>query len=215
MELQLKPSRLANRSTTNTESILEVLKTTRFCTVSISLNGQAFALPTAYCLYKGQLMIHGSVKSYFLNNMDQSQKVCITVFQYDGLVLAASAFHHSVNYRSVVIYSSPTEVTDRDVKLDALRAFTDQLIPGRWEHLRPINEGEINATKLFLFSLDQASLKFRDGGPSFEKEDANFPVWTGVLPATKIWQAPVPDPNMKSDQKVPDHVENLRKTNAY
>lgn len=143
------------------------------------------------------------------------KSACIMTFVFDGLVLAASAFHHSVNYRSVVIYSEARVIAERKEKLTALHTFTEQMVPGRWEHLRPITDGEINATTILAFPIKNASLKFREGPPSFEQEDAGFPVWMGVLPVSRVWNFPVPDPGMDISRDVPGHVEKLIGKSAY
>jgi hypothetical protein len=215
MDYNLKPSRLGHRSTTDRKAIMAVLQESRFCTVSCVSEGLPFSLPTGYCLVDDELMIHGSSKSHFLQMLKAEKAACVTTFLFDGLVLAASAFHHSVNYRSVVIHGESREIADRKEKLAALQAFTDQMVPGRWEHLRPITVGEINATTVLAFPTKNASLKFREGPPSFEQEDAGFPVWTGVLPVSRVWNFPVSDPGMQVAHDVPGHVMDLMSKGAF
>ncbi len=204
---RLKPSRLPNRATSNHEKILEVLGSSTICTLSFYDGGQVYALPTAYVLHNNELVIHGSVKSNFLSRII-GQRVCITVFQLDGYVLAASAFHHSMNYASVVLFAKPREITSLAEKESSLHAFTEKIIPGRWDSLRPVKEGELHATRVLAFSLDQASCKSRTGGPSDEKEDENYPVWTGVLPLHTEYDPPQPSSN-KKEMALPDHLMKL------
>lgn len=206
---QLPPSRLSDRSTTDAAKVQEVLQDLHFCTVSYCAEGKPVAIPTGFCLLDDRLVIHGSVKSHFLNHLKEAEEVCITAFDFQGLVLAASAFHHSVNYRSVVIYSKPEPVTDEDHKAQVLETFTEKYIPGRWPTLRPMTSGELQATQAIAFSLDRASLKQRTGPPSFEQADYDQGVWTGVLPVSLQWKEPIPDPNMKPGTPIPEHLQHL------
>jgi nitroimidazol reductase NimA-like FMN-containing flavoprotein (pyridoxamine 5'-phosphate oxidase superfamily) len=200
----LTPSRLAKRGSQDLTIIKDILNAIPVCTIAYTHDGQTYSLPTGFVLYKDQLMIHGSVKSRFLEQM-MGQKVCISCFELNALVLAASAFHHSMNYRSVVIFSEPQEVKEPEQKMDILEAFTEKLIPGRWSALRPVTEGELQATKVLAFSLDESSCKIRSGGPSDEKEDENFPVWTGILPVSVSYKTPQAAWGKESDP-LPDHV---------
>ncbi len=207
MTPDLTPSRLAYRGTTDPLVIREILENNVLCTVSFVEDGQARALPTGYVLYEDHLIIHGSVKSAFLEKLVSGQ-VCITVFTMNALVLAASALHHSMNYDSVVVYSSATEITDPARKESCLRAFTEQVIPGRWEKLRPITQGELIATRVLAFPITTASAKRRVGGPSDEKEDENYPVWTGILPVSRQFGTPEPVSG-KKDMELPEHILSL------
>lgn len=205
--IALTPSRLNYRGSQDPEVIKEILSLAPVCTLSYTADGQAFALPTGFVLHQNRVVVHGSVKSHFLEQM-VDQTVCITAFVLDGLVLAASAFHHSMNYRSVVIYSRPIEILEENEKLDCLRAFTDKMIPDRWDHLRPVTSGELKATRVFGFNLETSSAKLRTGGPSEDKADESFPVWTGTIPVTTRYQPPLPVPG-KEDWDLPDHVAEL------
>ncbi len=209
MDSNLIPSRLGNRSNQNSEDILSVLNQSLFCTVSCVHNSKPFAIPTGFCIYKDKLILHGSVKSHFLELVMASGEVCITTFIFDGLVLAASAFHHSVNYRSVVLFAKPVEITDYKDKVALMKAYTDKYVPGRWDSLRPITKGEVKATWILSCDLNNASLKLRSGPPSFELADSKLGIWTGVIPASNTWGVAVPDPNIDPEIKVPDHVINL------
>lgn len=206
MNEALRPSRLGNRGTTDAAEVRKLLDSELFCTVSVCHDGIPYSLPTGFCMVGDFLVIHGSVKSHFLQMVMASGRACITGFVCDGLVLAASAFHHSVNYRSFVIHTEPVEILDRDEKLNALIAFTEKMVPGRWDHLRPITEGEIKGTRVIGFSVEAASVKSRSGPPSFENEDAGFPVWTGVLPVKQTWGTPRDNPGMEPPIPVPEHV---------
>ena len=206
---RLKPSRLANRASTDLKEIKKILEQSTICTVSYQSDKQAYALPTAFVLHNNEVVIHGSVKSDFLRGLID-QRVCISVFQLKGYVLAASAFHHSMNYSSVILFSKPREITSLSEKEDSLRAFTEKIVPDRWTSLRPVTEGELGATRVLAFSLKEASCKTRTGGPSDEKEDENFPTWTGVVPLELKFNDPQPAAN-KEKMALPDHIKNLYK----
>ena len=192
---------------------MNLLKDCHFCTVSGVHENKPFAIPTGFCIYNDQLIIHGSIKSHFLELILASSEVCITSFIMDGLVLAASAFHHSVNYRSAVIFSGPTEIKDEPIKLAILKEFTEKYVPGRWDSLRPVNEGELKATRAIAFDLSKGSVKARSGPPSYEAADAKLGIWTGVLPTRILWEGPISDPNINPSIKVPEHVLNILNAN--
>ncbi|GAB3543495.1 pyridoxamine 5'-phosphate oxidase family protein [Spirosoma fluminis] len=186
------PSRLAKRTHYDTASIYSVLDEAMFCTVSYAIDGQPMAIPTAFARKGDKLYIHGSVGSHFIRQIEQGSPVCISVMLADGLVLAKSAFSHSVNYRSVVIFANAEKVTDETERMDALELITDHLIPGRWADLRPTTASEMRKTTVLAFSLAEASAKVRTGGPNDEPEDLELPTWAGVIPLQTTRQTPVP-----------------------
>ena len=206
MKQELTPSRLAKRATDDPEKIREALESSLFCTVSYAKEEQAFSIPTGFCLVDDQLYIHGSVKSHFLLEAKE-REVCISTFMFDGLVLAASAFHHSVNYRSVVLFGKATEVLNDEKKAEILKTYTNRYVPGRWEEVRPVNEGELKATMVLGFDIQKASLKVRDAPPSFDPKDYRPGLWTGVIPTKMSWGNPVPDPNREYEVSYPDYFK--------
>jgi len=185
------PSRLAKRAAYDTETIYSILDDALFCTVSYVQDGQPMAIPTACARKDDTLYIHGSVGSHFIRSIENGVSVCITVMLNDALVLAKSAFHHSVNYRSVVVFARAEKVTDDTEKMDALALITDQLVPGRWADLRPTTDAELRKTTVLAFSLAEASAKTRTGGPNDDPEDADLPTWTGVVPMATVRLTPV------------------------
>lgn len=185
------PSRLAKRADYDAETIYTILDDALFCTVSYVQDGQPMAIPTACARKDDTLYIHGSVGSHFIRSIENGVPVCITVMLNDGLVLAKSAFHHSVNYRSVVVFARAEKVTDETEKMDALALITDQLVPGRWADLRPTTDAELRKTTVLAFSLAEASAKTRTGGPNDDPEDIDLPTWTGVLPMATVRLTPV------------------------
>ena len=197
---RITPSRLAKRAYYDAETIHPILDEALFCTVSYVMDGQPMAIPTAFARKDDQLYIHGSVGSHFIRQIEQGVPVCISVMLTDGLVLAKSAFHHSVNYRSVVVFGNARKVTDETEKIDVLALITDHLVPGRWDDLRPTTDSELRKTTVLAFSLAEASAKIRTGGPSDDPEDADLPTWSGVVPMQTIRLTPVP---REGDENVP------------
>ncbi|GAB3723419.1 pyridoxamine 5'-phosphate oxidase family protein [Spirosoma lituiforme] len=185
------PSRLAKRAHYDAATINPILDEALFCVVSYSMDGQPMAIPTAFARKDDKLYIHGSVGSHFIRAIEHSNPVCISVMLTDGLVLAKSAFHHSVNYRSVTIFANAQKVTDEAERMEALALITDHLIPGRWADLRPTTDSEMRKTTVLVFSLAEASAKVRSGGPSDEPEDENLPTWAGVIPMQTVRLTPV------------------------
>lgn len=186
------PSRLAKRAHYDAETIHPILDDALFCTVSYVMDGQPMAIPTAFARHDDQLYVHGSVGSHFIRQVEQGGPVCISVMLCDALVLAKSAFHHSVNYRSVIIFGTARKVDDETEKMDALALITDHLVPGRWADLRPTADSELRKTTVLAFSLAESSAKVRTGGPSDDPEDAHLPTWSGVVPMQTVRLAPVP-----------------------
>lgn len=186
------PSRLAKRAHYDEATIHPILDEALFCTVSFAVDGQPMAIPTAFARKGNNLYIHGSVGSHFIRAIEHGAPVCITVMLADGQVLAKSAFHHSVNYRSVVIFAHAEKVTDAGEQMNALALITDHFIPGRWDDLRPTTDSEMRKTTVLRFSLAEASAKVRTGGPNDDPEDMGLPTWSGVVPLQTVRLAAVP-----------------------
>ncbi|RYU97757.1 pyridoxamine 5'-phosphate oxidase family protein [Emticicia agri] len=206
-----KISRSAKRGSYDEETIYQILDEGLFCHIAYVLDGQPMMIPTGYCRIGNKIYIHGSVGSHFMRSIADGRRVCLTVSFVDGLVLARSAFSHSVNYRSVVLFSPATVVTDEQERWDALEAFTNHVIPGRWEEIRQPNTKEMKATMVISFTIEEASAKIRTGGPNDDEEDYELSVWAGVLPLKLQAQAPITDPKMVHDIPVPDCVIGYRK----
>ncbi|GAB3996004.1 pyridoxamine 5'-phosphate oxidase family protein [Spirosoma daeguense] len=198
------PSRSAKRAHYDEATIHPILDEALFCIVSYALNGQPMAIPTAFARKGDKLYIHGSVGSHFIRCIENGEPVCISIMLADGLVLAKSAFHHSVNYRSVVIFANAEKVTDEDERMEALALITDHLIPGRWDDLRPTTDSEMRKTTVLVFSLTEASAKLRSGGPNDDPEDENLPTWAGVIPLQTVRQKPVPAAH--NNVSLPDYL---------
>ena len=174
-------TRLPKRGAYDTETIYNIVDEALFCTLSYTQNGQPFSVPTGHCRIDNNLYIHGSVGAGYIRQMEQGIPVCISITLIDDLVLAKSAFHHSVNYRSVVAFATPEVVNDYDDKMKALEAFTEKLIPGRWKDCRWPNESEMRKTSVLKFNLDEASAKVRAAQANDDEEDFSLPYWAGLV----------------------------------
>ncbi len=192
VSLRTTPSRLAKRAQYDAAAIHSILDEALFCTVSYVQDGQPMAIPTAFAREGDTLYIHGSVGSHFIRAIETGVPVCISVMLTDGLVLAKSAFHHSVNYRSVIIFAQAEKIDDVTQKMEALSLITDHLVPGRWADLRPTTDSELRKTTVLAFPLAEASAKVRTGGPNDDPEDAHQPTWSGVVPMQTVRLTPVP-----------------------
>lgn len=185
--------RLAKRAVYDKAQIYSILDEGFICHVGFVVDGQPYVIPTGYARAGDQIYIHGSAASRMLRALAGPIDVCVTVTLVDGLVLARSAFHHSMNYRSVVVLGKARLVEDAEEKLAALRAVTDHIVPGRWEEVRQPNEQELKATAVLALALEEVSAKVRTGPPVDDEEDYSLPVWAGVVPLRTRVEAPVAD----------------------
>ena len=185
--------RLPKRAVYEKTEVYSILDAGYVCHVGFALEGQPYVIPTGYVRAGEQLYIHGSPVSRMLRALEQGAEVCLTVTLLDGFVLARSAFHHSMNYRSVVVFARARLVTDPGEKLEALRAFTEHVLPGRWAEVRQPNDRELSATMVLALPLDEASAKVRTGPPIDDEADYALPVWAGVVPVRMEPGEPVAD----------------------
>ncbi|AKU09914.1 hypothetical protein AzCIB_0009 [Azoarcus sp. CIB] len=172
---------MPERAHYDSDAIAAIVDATMICSVAFQIDGAVHAIPTLHWREGEHLYIHGAKASRMLKALTQGE-ACVTIALADGLVLARSAMHHSLNYRSAVIYGRFEAVTAPDEKRRSLRAFIDGLYPGRWDTLRPISDKELNATSLLRIPLTEASAKVRDGGVKDDEADLGWPVWAGVIP---------------------------------
>lgn len=181
------------------------------CHVGFVVDDQPIVIPTGYGRIGDNLYIHGSQASRMLRTLKTGVAACVTVTLVDGLVLARSAFHHSINYRSVVIFGTATLVEDEEEKNAALLAFSEHVIRGRWQDVREPTEQELKATTVLVLPLEEVSAKVRTGPPIDDEEDYELPVWAGVLPLRMVAGEPIPDPRLPNQISAPDYVLKYRR----
>jgi uncharacterized protein len=203
--------RLPKRGNYDRETVYNILDTAFVCHVGFSVDGQPFVIPTNYGRSGDTLYLHGSAASRMLNTLSDGVPVCVTVTHVDGLVLARSAFHHSVNYRSVVILGKAQLVEDPAKKMEALRIFTEHVMKGRWNDVRIPTEQELKATTVLSLPLEEVSAKVRTGGPIDDEPDYALPVWAGVLPLETVAKTPLPDAQRKNDPPIPEYLKNYKR----
>ena len=203
--------RLPKRGNYDRETVYSILDTAFVCHVGFSVGDQPFVIPTNYGRSGDTLYLHGSAASRMLNTLSDGVPVCVTVTHVDGLVLARSAFHHSVNYRSVVILGKAQLVEDPAEKMQALRIFTEHVMKGRWNDVRIPTEQELKATTVLSLPLEEVSAKVRTGGPIDDEADYALQVWAGVLPLETVPKAPVPDAQRKNDPPIPEYLKNYKR----
>src|SRR5438270_5785885 len=195
--------RLPKRGEYDRDRVYAILDEAFVCHAGFVADGQPVVIPTGYGRIGDLLYIHGSAASRMLRTLGEGIDVCVTVTLVDGLVLARSAFHHSFNYRSVVVFGRARVVTDRNEKMAALRAFTEHVIPGRWDEVREPNDSELKATTVLALPLQEASAKVRTGPPIDDEEDHALPVWAGVLPLRLATGEPIHDERLQAGIALP------------
>ncbi len=200
---------LSKRGSYDKETVYRILDEAKICHVGFIYEGYPVVIPTIFGRKEDVIFLHGAVGSRMLKTLEQGVDVSINVTHLDGLVLARSAFHHSMNYRSVVIFGKAELVTDDEEKLTALKAVSDQVLTGRWEEVRQPSQKELKITKLLKIKLEEVSAKIRTGKPIDEPEDYELDVWAGELPLRVIPQKPISDPEAHKELPVSESVNNL------
>ncbi len=208
-----KLKRIPERGTHDRETIYSILDGGFICHVGFVSDGHPFVIPTGYGRMGDDLYIHGSAASRMLRNLQKGVEICVTVTLLDGLVLARSAFHHSMNYRSVVVLGTATLVEGEE-KLTALRAISENIIRGRWDDVRQPSDQELKATSVLKLPIAEASAKIRTGGPKDDEQDYALPVWAGILPLKMVPGEPEMDAKMKFAAAVPGYVQNYTRNST-
>ena len=217
MSDQLEPTkkttlkRIPKRGNFDREVINSILDEAFICHVGFVADGQPYVIPTAYGRVGNDLYVHGSSASRLMRSLADGIDICVTVTLIDGLVLARSAFHHSINYRSIVIIGNAEMVTDDDEKIKALEAFTEHLIPGRWNDVRPPTDLELKATIVLRLPINEASAKMRTGDPVDDEADYTLSVWAGVLPLALKAGEPIPDARLNPDIEPQEYVQRYKR----
>jgi len=202
--------REANRAVYDRDVIYKILDEAFVCHVGFAQNAQPFVIPTMFARIADALYFHGSAASRMLRGLSSGLPVCITVTLTDGLVLARSVFNHSMNYRSVVALGNAVLIDDPIEKLQALRAFTEKLIPGRWNDARRPNEKELKATSILKLPLTEVSAKVRTGDVEDDADDYAFPVWAGVIPLRLVADSPIRDARCDASIPTPGYATHFR-----
>jgi uncharacterized protein len=204
MSTRAQLRRLPDRGSYDPATVAAILDAGFLAHVGFCVDGQPFVIPTLYGHDGASVYLHGSAASRMMRELDKGVPVCVTVTLVDGLVLARSAFHHSMNYRSVVVFGTARKIEDTGQKTRALRIISEHLIPGRWAEVRSPSQKELKATTVLSLRIEEASTKIRTGPPSDDDDDYDLPVWAGLLPLNVRPAAPVPDIGVS--EPAPDYV---------
>lgn len=201
-------TRLAKRGVYDKETVYSILDEALFCTLAYVREDQPFQIPTGFVRIGDKIFVHGSVGSFYMRELrDKKHPCCISATIMDGLVLARSAFHHSVNYRSVVIFGEPKLVDNKEELYQTLEFFTEKMCHGRWNDVRKPTDNEWKETMVLSFDITEASAKVRTGPPKDDEEDYSMNVWAGVVPLKIQRLEPIADPELKSGMKIPEYLK--------
>jgi uncharacterized protein len=203
--------RRATRGSYDRGTIYKILDEGLVCQLGFVSEGRPFVIPTSYGRTGDRLFIHGSRDSRMLGVLGEGGDVCLTVTLVDGLVLARSAFHHSINYRSVMVFGQARIIADPQEKTGALQAIMEHIMRGRWKDVRKPTPEELGATSVLSIELREASAKIRTGPPVDAEEDYGLPVWAGTLPVRSVWGEPMNDPRLRDTIRIPRYISEYRR----
>jgi nitroimidazol reductase NimA-like FMN-containing flavoprotein (pyridoxamine 5'-phosphate oxidase superfamily) len=198
--------RLPKRAAYDRDAVYGIVDEALVCHVGFVIDEQPYVIPTIHARHEDILYLHGAPASRLLKHAKARGALCVTVTLLDGLVLARSAFHHSMNYRSAVLFGVGREVTDDEEKLRALATLTEHVARGRWADARQPTPRELKATTVVAMTIESASAKVRQGPPVDDEEDVELPIWAGVLPLALTPQTPVPDSRLAAGVETPAYV---------
>ncbi len=201
-----KVKRGPNRATYDVATINAIVDAGFIAHVSYIYEGKAICIPMAYARIEDKIYLHGSLKNRMLLALLQAKEASLTIMHLDGLVLARSGFHHSVNYRSATIFGSVSEIIEDEYKTKVLKAIVDQMIPDRWNSLREMTDKERNATLVVALQINTASAKVRDVGVADEKADEELPIWAGIIPIKQVALPPISDNKLSKQVTIPEHA---------
>ena len=205
-EARNRVRRMPTRGSYSRDEIYPIVDQAMICHVGIVQDGQPFVIPTLHARRGDEILLHGASTSRLMRYVQEGNPVCITVTHTDGIVLARSVFHHSINYRSAVLFGTGYLVTGDEAKNEALKAFTDRIMPGRWDDARLPTAVELKATSVVAVTIESASAKVRVGPPGDDDEDYALPVWAGVVPLAEHAGTPIADPKLTEGIAVPDYI---------
>jgi uncharacterized protein len=201
---KVKP--LAERGNDDRHAVYAVVDAGLVAHVGYTIDGEPYVTPAVHWRHGDTLFWHGSAASRTLESLSVGVPACVTVTHIDGVVLARSGFHSSINYRSAMCFGRAEAIRDPKAKAAALEAFVERLTPGRWAELRPVAPQELNGTLIIGMTIEEASVKTRAGGPKDDAEDYGLPIWAGVVPLRLTAEAPVPDAKLGHGVMLPDSV---------
>ena len=193
------------------KTLYEVLDDGFMCHVSYLYEGSPIIIPTAYARKGSTIYVHGAVKNRMMNSILSQEEACVAVTHLDGMVLARSAFHHSFNYRSAVVFGTPLKIEGDQEKNDILKLITDNIIPDRWDEVREPSAKELKGTLVIGIEIEEASVKIRSGAPVDDDADYDLPIWAGEFPLRQVFQDPIKDSKLSQDLPVPQSVINALK----
>jgi hypothetical protein len=205
-------TRYPKRGVYDSETIYPIIDEALVCHVSFALEDQPYIIPTIHARQDDRILMHGLTGGRMLDYIEAGNPVAIAVTIVDGLVCARTAFNHSMNYRSVVVFGRGRVIEEPSEKMEALRCLTERVIPGRWEHIRPPTEKEMKATSIVGIEIEQASAKVRQGPPGDDGEELEFPVWAGVIPLPIVPQLAETDPKQTAGYPIPEYVRTYRRS---
>lgn len=206
-----KVKRTPKRGFYDTETIYKILDNNFICQVAFVYNGYPVIIPTIYGRNEANIYIHGATVSRMLVELEKGFPISINVTETNGIVLARSAFHHSLNYQSVAIFGEAILVEDESERHNALKIISDQIIPDRWEEVRLPNKKEMNATKILKIPITEASAKIRTGPPVDDDADYDLPIWAGVIPIDTKYGDPIADPKLPKETQISESIKKLIK----
>ena len=204
--------RIPERGVYEPDEVYRILDEGLVAHVGFVVNGQPYVIPMAYGRRGDELLIHGSSASRLLRSVGSGIRACVTVTLLDGVVAARAVFHHSMNYRSAIVFGVASAIDERGRKLAALEAISDHILPGRWNEARRPNAKELAATLVLSLPLEEASAKIRRGPPKDEEEDGDLPIWAGEIPLRLVPLDPVPDPALRPPVDISRSVQLFRKS---
>jgi nitroimidazol reductase NimA-like FMN-containing flavoprotein (pyridoxamine 5'-phosphate oxidase superfamily) len=204
-----KLKRLPKRGHYDRDTVYAVLDAGFVCHVGYAIDAQPYVTPTCYWREGDALYWHGSAASRMLRHLEKGVECCLTVTHVDALVLARSGFHHSINYRSAMIFGRAHKIEDPQDKLARMEAFIERMFPGRWQGLRPVTRQELKGTTVLGMAIGEASAKIRSGPPVDDDADYALPIWAGLVPVRQVAGAPADDGRLAAGAEVPRNLSDL------
>ena len=204
-----KVRRVPKRGIYDQEAIYKILDNDSTCTIGFVHRGVPVVIPTIYGRHENKIYLHGAATSRMITTLDEGLEMCFCMHRVTGLVLSNSAFHHSMNYESVVVFGKAKKVENNEDKLFALKVVSDQVLKGRWEEVRQPSNKELKATTVLEIEINEASAKVRNEGCHNDKEDYELDIWTGIVPIKRVYQNPIDDDKMRNGIPVSPSVKNI------